>query len=223
MDRQYIRDNQVIERYLRGKLSAAEEQAFEEAYLADSELFNELVLTERLRDGIKGAAPPQAVTPARRRSFFGTPQYAVAASVVAALALLSSGVLLVENRTLESAGTGSAALAARLEPLVAVRGAGDNTIAAPAAAELVVLLLDPGFAEYDVYDARLVRGAGGDATEIVRRQDLTPTYEGLIALAVPGALLASGTYEVELYGRGSDWPAARAPDTLTRTALTVAP
>ena len=38
MDRQYIRDTQVIERYLQGRLTAAEEQAFEEAYLADPEL-----------------------------------------------------------------------------------------------------------------------------------------------------------------------------------------
>ena len=39
MDRQYIRDHQVIERYLSGALTADEEQAFEEAYLGDAEIF----------------------------------------------------------------------------------------------------------------------------------------------------------------------------------------
>ena len=53
MDRQYIHDNRVIERYLSGQLSAAEEQALEEAYLADPDLLAELEATERLRDGIK--------------------------------------------------------------------------------------------------------------------------------------------------------------------------
>ena len=53
MDRQYIRDHAVIERYLSGTLTADEEQAFEEAYLGDAELLDEVQAAERLREGIK--------------------------------------------------------------------------------------------------------------------------------------------------------------------------
>ena len=50
MDRQYIRDHAVIERYLSGALTAEEERAFEEAYLGDQELLDQLQAAERLRE-----------------------------------------------------------------------------------------------------------------------------------------------------------------------------
>ena len=53
MDRQYIRDNQVIERYLQGRLTADEETAFEEAYIGDPDLFQELRAAELLRRGLE--------------------------------------------------------------------------------------------------------------------------------------------------------------------------
>ena len=53
MDRRYIRDNQVIERYLKGTLTADEERAFEELYLGDPDLLDEIQLVERLGQGLK--------------------------------------------------------------------------------------------------------------------------------------------------------------------------
>ena len=70
MDRQHIRDTDVIERYLQGTLSAAEEQAFEEAYLADPQLLEELEVAERLRAGFKdldAAEAPGRAAPPRSR------------------------------------------------------------------------------------------------------------------------------------------------------------
>ena len=64
MDRQYIRDHAVIERYLSGALTAEEEQAFEEAYLGDQELLDQVQAAERLRavPGVKSASVTNQVT-----------------------------------------------------------------------------------------------------------------------------------------------------------------
>jgi len=227
MDRQQIRENQLVERYLNGTLSPAEEQAFEEAYLADPQLEQELDLAERLRTAFKdfdaaGSAPRAAPPRARWLDLVSSPRYALAASLVAAVALASTAGLYVQNQTLRSGGAGETFAArgqTRLLPLVSVRGAANpNEIAAPGAGELTVLLLDPGFGEYEVYRAVLARR---DGQEVLRRDGMSPTYEGLLAFAVPGEMLSPGSYEIRLSGGRRDWPATRELDELSRTPLTV--
>jgi hypothetical protein len=225
MDRQHIRENQVAERYLNGTLSPAEEQAFEEAYLADPQLERELDLAERLRTAFKdfdaaGSAERMAPPRARWLEVVSSPRYALAASLVAAVALASTAGLYVQNQALRGDGGQTFARGqTRLLPLVSVRGAGNpNEIAVPRPGEWTVLLLDPGFGDYDVYSAVLTR-SGGD--EVLRREALTPTYEGLVALGLPGEMLSPGSYEVRLSGGRGDWPATRELDELSRTPLTV--
>ena len=229
MDRQYIRDAAVIERYLHGRLTPQEEEAFEEAYLADPALLEELELAEKLRDGLRELPQSEhGAAPARRPRWLeltGSPRYGLAASLLAGLAVLASASLYLENQTLKG-GAGAPPAAAgnmRLLPLVAVRGAGDaNVIAAPRGDETTVLLLDAGFTDYDRYRAVLVRRSGGASTELLRVDDLVPTYEGRLALGVPARMLAAGDYEVRLEGGRRDWPAERGLDELSRTPLTVA-
>jgi hypothetical protein len=223
MDRQYIRDHGIVERYLRGALSESEEAAFEEAYLGDPELLEEVALTERLRDGLRGSGAAEG--PARRGAppWWSTPRYALAASVVAALALLTAGALYVENRGLRLSLAPSAATT-RLLPMVAVRGGGRvNVIEGGTDAEWTVLLLDPGFAVYDSYRATLVRSGAAERVPVHRLDDLVPTYEGLLAFGVPGGLLEEGEYEIILEGKKQEWPADHALDELGRLPLTVTP
>jgi len=224
MDRQHIRDAQIAERYLNGTLSPAEEQAFEVAYLADPQLQEELDLTERMRAAFKefGAAGSQErAAPPRARwlDFVASPRYALAASLVAAVALVSTSALYVQNQGLRDSAEPSLSAQTRLVSLVSVRGATNpNEIGAPAPDEWTVLLLDPGFGEYDAYRAVLVR----DGQEVLRRDGLTRTYEGLLAVGMSGAMLAPGDYEIRLSGGRRDWPATRELDELSRTPLTVA-
>lgn len=224
MDRQHIRDAHVIERYLKGVLSAAEEQAFEEAYLADPELLEELEVAERLRAGLKdlGAADSAGRAAPRSRwlELASSPRYGIAASLVAVAAFAWATVLYVQNQGLRGGSTFTVATQTRLLPLVSVRGAASpNEIAAPASGEWTVLLLDAGFGDYDVYRAVLARR---DGREVLRLDGLTPTYEGLLALGVPGELLQPGEYEIHLSGGRRDWAATRELDDLSRTPLTVA-
>jgi hypothetical protein len=222
MERQHIRDTLVIERYLQGKLSAAEEERFEEAYLADPELLAELKLAERLREGFK-ELPLDTSAPAPRArwlDFATSPQYGIAASLVAAVALVASGVLY-----LQGPGSGpesfTAASRTRVVPLVAVRGGGNpNTIAAPAADEWTVFTVDTGLGDYDRYRVALVRA---DGREVVSFAGMTPSGDGTVALGFPGNSLAAGDFEVRLAGRKLDWAAERRDDELSRTPLTIAP
>src|SRR5262245_23426824 len=141
MDRRQIRDEQVIERYLKGALTAAEEQEFEEAYLADPQLLEELELAERLRDGLKessrtGVAVGRASPRRRWRDVVASPRYGIAASLVAAAALVSTAVLLVQLQGVRPGAPAAAQTHTRLLQLVSVRGADNpNEIAAPAPGE----------------------------------------------------------------------------------------
>jgi hypothetical protein len=223
MNRQYIRDNQVVERYLQGRLTADEETAFEEAYLGDPELFQELKAADLLRRGLAAhdAAQQREQRPSAPARSAAAPRYALAASLVAGIALAFSSYLFVENRALRDGSSATAvdlASGARLVPLLAVRGGDANSIEAAATNDWTVLLLDPGFTPYDRYRAALVRR---DGAELLSVDGLTPSYEGLLAVLVPSRVLTPGDYDVVLSGRMRDWPEQRAADDLGRTALTV--
>jgi len=200
----------VVERYLQGRLSEAEEAAFEEAYLSDPALLDELELTEKLQRGLRQVAAREPLPPQQRRSFWSTPQYAAAASTLLAVSLLASGLLFVENRELREAASEPAGGPTRLLELVAVRSDDAMTIASPAPGERTVLLAYPGFGPYDRFDAVLTRGRDAAGGIVWQARGLGADFEGMIAVDVSGDLLDPGDYSLTLRGRAADWPADRA-------------
>jgi hypothetical protein len=211
MDRQYIREHQVIERYLSGTLTADEEQGFEEAYLGDAELLDQLQAAERLRDGIKGldSAGDLERSRPRWRQTFASPRYAMAATVLLAVSLGFSSVLYNENQVLREGGS-STPLATRFVRLESVRGGSVSEIAAPEQDELITLMLDAGVVAYDTYRAVITRRDGERSEEIWSRADLPPQLNGTtIAVSMQGSMLRPGTYEAKLDGRMNDGPAER--------------
>jgi hypothetical protein len=227
MDRQYIRDHQVIERYLSGVLTADEEQAFEEAYLGDAEILDQLQTAERMRAGIKdlsAAGRLERLRPAAPwRQWLRSPQYAAAASLLLAVSLGFSTALYRENRDLRAGGAASGSTVTRFVALEAVRGSDVATVPEPAQDEWTALLLDSGIVTYDTYRAVLTRSDGSEPAEIWRRADLVPELGGTtIVIGVPGRMLRPGAYEARLEGRMSDWAAERFEE-VTRTRLTVTP
>jgi hypothetical protein len=223
MDRQYIREHQVIERYLRGTLTADEEQAFEEAYLGDRELLDELELAERLRDGVKELGAAGGIErPLARKTWLNAPfakQWAAAASVLLVVSLAVSGGLYRENLSLRQGSGLTAGVNMRLLPVLTLRGAPETELEAPGADEWAVLLVDP-FTPYDSYRAVVARISGENSVAIWTVDGLEPQYQDQLAIGLPGRLLPPDRYEIVLTGRMSDWPAERS-DPVSRTALRV--
>jgi len=220
MDRQYIRDHSVIERYLSGTLTADEEQAFEEAYLGDSELLNELEAAERLRDGIKRIGPGGLEhSRPRWQQTFGSPRYAMAASVLLAVSLGFSTMMYRDNQRLRASGGSESSRITQIIAVDTVRGTNAMTIPAPAQDEWTVLQFD--VVAYDTYRGVLTRRDGDRSETLWSRSDLQPRSDGTILIG-PGRPLQPGSYEVQIDGRMNDWPAERF-DAITRTELTVTP
>ncbi len=223
MDRQYIRDNGVIERYLSGALTADEEQAFEEAYLGDPEILDQIEAAERLRDGmhkLDSAGGLQRSQP-RWQRFFASPQYAAAASLLLVVSLGLSTTWYREMRTLRESSFSQTSAVTRTIALDAVRGGNDTSIPEPEPDEWTVLLLD-SVAPYDTYRAVLMRRDGERSEEIFNRADLSPQLGETILIGVPGRALRPGAYEARLEGRMDDWPAGRF-DAIATTSVTVTP
>jgi hypothetical protein len=223
MDRQYIRDNEVIERYVKGALTADEEQAFEEAYLGDPELLDEIEAAERLRDGIKrldGAGDLGRSRP-RWGQVFASPRYAMAATVLLAVSLGFSSVLYNENQLLRE-GASQGPLMTRLVPLESVRGGNPSEIAAPEQEQLTVLLLDAGTVAYDTYRAVITRRNGERSDPIWSRANLAPELNGTIAVALQSRLLRPGAYEATVEGRIGDGRTERYEE-ITRLPFVVVP
>ena len=210
MDQKYIHENQVVERFLQGKLAAEEEEAFEVYCLAHPEVLAELELSERLKQGLEIAEKEGGVDFSRAGRNHGlvaalaSPQYAAAASVLLLFSLVFSGMLYQENLRLTGPDF-SAGSAVRLEPIFAVRGTGDGReISAGSEGESVVLLLDAGSSAFSSYRASVTRGGADDSEEIAQIVGLQPGFQDYLAVNLSGQLITEGDYEVVIEGRTAD-------------------
>lgn len=208
MKREDVGEQLVIERYLKGKLDRSEEEAFEERYLYDPDLVEQLELAERLEDGLAELEKRGELRRARARrklSILGTPQYAAAASVLLVGSLIVSALLYVENAELRgSARAVTATPSYRVLPLYSVRGAGGDAVIPRAGEdEVLVLLVDPGPSGYDTFRAT-VRRVGGPPEIVWVSPAAEPGYEESLAVGVPGERLPPGDYEVLIEGIAED-------------------
>ena len=228
MDRQYIRDHQVIERYLSGVLTADEEQAFEEAYLGDQDLLDQVQAAEWLRDGLKALDSAGGLerlrAPARWRHWLRSPQYAAAASVLLAVSLGFSAMLYRDNVDLRESSSSQTSERTRLVRLEVTRGGGGGLeIPAPDLDQRTVLQLDAGAVAYDTYRGTVERRDGDRSETIWTRSDLEAEPDGeTVLIGVPGRDLQPGDYEARLEGRMSDWPSGRFEE-IARLQLRIVP
>lgn len=212
MDKKYIQENQVAERYLQGKLEPAEEAAYEAHYLADPEALAELELAERLKQGLeiveREGGLDRSRSPADRIhglfAALASPQYAAAASVLLLVSLVFSGMLYQENLRLTGPVLSDSS-APRLEPIFAVRGAGNGReISAGTEGEPVVLLLDSPSSVHSSYRVTVTRESAAGSEEIAQIAGLEPGFQDYLAVSIPGQLMTEGEYHVLIEGRAPD-------------------
>lgn len=197
MDRNYVSDNQIVDRYLRDDLTDEERVAFEEFYLSDQETLAELELAEKLKLGLQECAAQglleREVRPGWLRRVVTSPQWAAAATILLVFSLGYSGFL---QRQLQ---TDTIVAGTQLVPLIATRGAESARVSPGDPDNWVVLLVDPGFESYDDYRATIVDIGSGDIVWEVA--GLQPGYEDLLAVGVAGSVLQPGQYELNVEAR----------------------
>jgi hypothetical protein len=98
MDRDFIAKNQIVEKYLSGRLPPRGVTDFERAIRGNPALIEELGLASRVHAGLRlleasGAPEPWAEKP---RNFFEKPAFVAAAAAAAVIGLLASAVLAIK-------------------------------------------------------------------------------------------------------------------------------
>ena len=203
MDRQYIQDNQLVERYLQGKLSEEEKAAFEEYYLSNPDTLAELELAEKMQDGFRALDESGYVGAMPAGGWFNrvflSPQYAAAASILLVFSLGFSGMLYRQQQANDVYD------ATQVIPVLSVRsassGPSDNVVQFAQTDNWVVLLVDPGMESYFRYSATVERAGSADPEAIWQGNDLQPGYQEMLALGLPGTLLVPGDYAIRLSGQ----------------------
>ena len=219
MDSNYIKENRLVERYLRHQLDEEETAAFEERLLFDPALLAEVERAaapqmaraailerdadERVRQGVKDLEADgldhSHSFGARFKAAFLSPQYALAASF-ALVVSLGFSALMYQGMQRQGLMSGT-----DLVPLLVMRGASsiiDIRVTDPD--RIIVLLVDPGIESYAGFRVTVIRTTGSSPTPILVGDGLEPGYEELLAVAVPGRLLQPGEYEIHLQGQRTD-------------------
>lgn len=228
MDKDYIKDNQLTERYLKGSLSTEEQAAFEAVFLSAPQLLDELEAAEKLQQGLQDlAALEKAHAPEKQASWFmsmfHSPQFAMAASFLLVVSLGVSSVLLQKLGRGPGPDGVISALPTQITPLISTRSIPGsqslNTLQLGDGVRNHVLMLDPGFSAYSHYRTTVYRlDPAGEPSRIWQVTKMMPGYEDMLALSLPGSILKPGNFEIRIEGWRDDWPVAHAwepVDTLT--------
>lgn len=200
MDREYISQHNVIERYLSDSLTEEELAAFEERCLWCQETLDELEVAERLREGLRDLSHGEAaVAPSGRgaiaRVFF-SPQWAAAASVMLAVSLGVTGYLMRRD------GVSPHGVATtQIYMIEATRGDDAPPFVVRVAPEdrWVVLVVYPEPGRHHAYRVELQRA--GEQQPAWHAENIAAVRAtGSLALTLPAAVLRPGDYRLEVTG-----------------------
>jgi hypothetical protein len=202
MNREYISQHNVVERYLSGRLTEVELAAFEERCLWDHEVLDELEVAERLREGLLDLGETQA--PAAGRGplarWLLSPQWAAAASVMLVVSLAITGGLLFT----QSPGPDAGFATARVYAIEMTRSAGEPAalVRVDPADQWVVLVIYPDLERHDRFQAGLYRA--GEARAVWQAGDILPGTADSLAVTLPARLLEPGMYRLQVDGLPAD-------------------
>ncbi|MEM7610844.1 MAG: hypothetical protein AAF270_04160 [Pseudomonadota bacterium] len=206
INRRMVEENNLVDRYLLGQMDESEAMAFEDFYAGSPETLEELETSALLIDGMNNAnrkpmgsvtsigqlkASAPAPTAAARR-WFGSPAYGVAASFVAALALLVAGsnyVALQDARSVASSNI----INIPVVTLSPTRGGESGVEVFAGDAPQVVLALDLGLSAAASYSAAL-QTIDGD--HIWRSEGLEPDELQSLTMSIARESLPAGSYRI---------------------------
>lgn len=217
MDRRYIEDNQIIDRYLMSKLSEEEMEAFEEFFLEDAELVQEIEVRKRFIRGIRKADRTGLLelgddesSSMWQRLPVMRPSFATVAAVSAAILLIVAVLQYSQITRLQSVNQEQVNQIGQLMapqvntllvPLGRTRGAttrGEPVIRVHLSSEVeqVILELDIESLGFDNYRLSLDREGAGQLWS--SDSDNAPP-----AVVLPAELLIPGDYYLQIHGARS--------------------
>jgi hypothetical protein len=217
MDRRYIEDNQIIDRYLMSKLSEEEMEAFEEFFLEDAELVQEIEVRKRFIRGIRKADRTGLLelgddesSSMWQRLPVMRPSFATVAAVSAAILLIVAVLQYSQITRLQSVNQEQVNQIGQLTapqvntllvPLGRTRGAttrGEPVIRVHLSSEVeqVILELDIESLGFDNYRLSLDREGAGQLWS--SDSDNAPP-----AVVLPAELLIPGDYYLQIHGARS--------------------
>ncbi len=213
MDRRYIEDNQIIDRYLMNKLSDEEIETFEQLFLEDPELVQEIEFRKRFIRGLRKAdrtgllqSDDESISiwqwlPVMRPSFPAVA--AISAAVLLMVVVLQfSQIARLQNVIVEQVNQTGQLMApganTLLVPLGRTRGAATGAgpvvrVHLSPGVEQVVLTLDMEPLDFDNYRLSLDREGAGQLW--TSDSDSAPP-----AVVLPAKLLRPGDYYLQIYG-----------------------
>lgn len=223
MDRDFIEKNQIVERYLTGKLPPKGAADFERVCRGDPRLVEELRLADRVHSAIRlleasGQPEPWAEKP---RAFWEKPPFIGAAAALAAVFLIATVVLFVQLRGAEStiAELEAAVIERPLDP--SSRGRTVTVIPSrtgpvrralfstgAGGAEFLEMRIDVSWADTQTFRVTVERAGQG---RVMRLDNLLRDSNGHLRIALNSSALGPGTYDVEIDAvnwRGQPSPAA---------------
>ena len=183
MDRQTIREEGIIERYIRNELSEEDAVAFEMYYLDKPDLVEELELEAMLHENLADAI----AAPARKKH---RPFLAVAATALVGMAV----GMLVQNGFVDQQPSPLAAVEYQVVPAVRGEGTVETVVVGDLPVAVAIRIAGPG--KVQPYRAELVRAA--DNQLIASIQGMTRLATGDAVLTVDPASGLTGLHTIRI-------------------------
>ena len=206
MDRKYVIDNHIVEKYLNGSLNAPDTENFEEFYLYDQDTLEDLQAAQLLKQGLKNLPEVQdhSGSPKTRRVTKMAPKLAASIAVAAGISsFIWLGTELGDRQSEIDALTDRLVTlsqpSAGIEPirLAATRGAAESrTVTLEQDGKQLVFALEVAPPDDTLYTVRLVDNSG---KELWREPEVPTNSEGDIIVSVhPRGLTQEQTYQWEV-------------------------
>ena len=226
MNHQIIERDQIVERYLAGRLSVDEERTFEEHYLRCPACLDRLDVETDFQIGIQQVAAEDASRPEDRSVDQASPVsprtgsamvfLAMAAAILMAIAAayLGLGLSGERNRSRQLATRLDEALSPRANPLIldlaVLRGdqAPAVQLVTPPTARPIVFQLELDRPDHEQYRATLEVDQGNeDRKALWSAEDLAPNHLESLTISVDSAFLPPGDYAIRVDSPtpGGDW------------------
>jgi hypothetical protein len=222
MQHSQIEEQNLIDRYVRGTMPAAERAEFEEHFVDCAECQEQIEVAKSLRQAVRESIAESAggwiagePVHERRRPASGWRWVAIAACAGLLMALGTSTVLLLQRERARSV-LASARLSSELAPVVfglslSRDAAEPRDIALPGDSRWMIFLAEIDATRYSRYRASVTNSRG---EEIWSQDGILPNSPDSISVAIPSGALHPGTYTLGVSGAqpdGSLIPVARFP------------